>query len=113
MFGGFLIETADRKIIVDLAFGDLEMSVPQIGGSFIGGRLLDSLSQTGIAPADVDTILYTHLHLDHVGWTAQNGALTFSRARHLAGAGEWDFWRGVTDENLAAFGPDPRRSRRH
>jgi glyoxylase-like metal-dependent hydrolase (beta-lactamase superfamily II) len=42
-----------------------------------------------------------------VGWTAQGGALTFPNARYITGAGEWDFWRAVTDPNLAGIGPNP------
>lgn len=105
--GGFLVETGDRKIVVDTGFGDMVVPFPPVDGVFRGGRFLDSLKQTGVDPADVDTVVYTHLHLDHVGWTAQDGSLTFSNARHVAGAGEWDFWRAVTDENLAGVGPHP------
>ena len=105
--GGFLIETGDRKVVVDLGFGDKVLPFPGVA-TFSGGRLLDSLKQTGVNPADVDTVVYTHLHLDHVGWTAPSGTLTFPNATHLAGAGEWDFWRGVTDEMLLVAGPDPQ-----
>lgn len=106
-FGGFLIETRDRKVIVDLALGDMEVPFPPVEGFLRGGRFLESLEKTGVAPAEVDAVLYTHLHLDHVGWTAQGGSLTFPNARHLAGAGEWDFWRSVTDDEwLVAMGPD-------
>lgn len=52
-------------------------------------------------------MVYSHLHLDHVGWTAQGGALTFPNARHLAGVGEWDFWHGEVDPLFASVGPDP------
>ena len=104
--GGFLIETGDRKVVVDLGFGDAVVPFPGVG-TFRGGRFLDSLKQTGVNPADVDTVVYTHLHLDHVGWTAPSGTLTFPNAGHLAGTGEWDFWRAATDEMLVATGPHP------
>lgn len=105
--GAFLIETGDRKVVVDLGFGDAEVPFPGVG-VFKGGRLMDSLRQAGVAPGDVDTVVYTHLHLDHVGWTAgAGGALTFPNASHLAGSGEWDFWRAATDETLVAVGPHP------
>lgn len=105
--GGFLVETGDRKVLVDTGFGDMTVPFPPVDGVFQGGRFLDSLKQTGVDPAEVDTVVYTHLHLDHVGWTARDGSLVFPNARHLAGEGEWDFWRGATDENLVAVGPHP------
>lgn len=104
--GGFLVETGAKKVVVDLGFGDVSAEFPGIG-KFSGGRLLESLKQTGVSPEEVDAVVYTHLHLDHVGWTASNGALTFPRAAHYAGAGEWDFWHHATDEMLVAVGPHP------
>lgn len=105
--GGFLIETADQKVVVDLGFGDMTVPFPPVDGEFRGGKLLSSLHRAGVEPADVDVVFYTHMHLDHVGWTAQNGALTFPNARHLVGEGEFEFWQGVTDAGLAAVGPHP------
>jgi glyoxylase-like metal-dependent hydrolase (beta-lactamase superfamily II) len=105
--GGFLVETGDQKIVVDLGFGDMTVPFPPVGGVFRGGQLLSSLRQAGVEPADVDVVFYTHLHLDHVGWTAQNGELTFPNARYVVGEGEFEFWQGVTDEQLAVVGPHP------
>jgi glyoxylase-like metal-dependent hydrolase (beta-lactamase superfamily II) len=105
--GGFLVETGDQKIVVDLGFGDMTVPFPPVGGVFRGGRLLSSLRKAGVEPADVDVVFYTHLHLDHVGWTAQNGELTFPNARYVVGEGEFEFWQGVTDEELAVVGPHP------
>ncbi|MBW0088018.1 MBL fold metallo-hydrolase [Pseudonocardia sp. KRD-184] len=105
--GGFLVESGGKKIIVDLGFGDMTVPFPPVDGEFRGGKLLTSLRQAGVEPGDVDVVFYTHMHLDHVGWTAQNGELTFPNARHVVGDGEFDFWQGVTDEGLAAVGPHP------
>jgi glyoxylase-like metal-dependent hydrolase (beta-lactamase superfamily II) len=104
---GFLVETGDQKIVVDLGFGDMTVPFAPVGGVFRGGQLLSSLRRAGVEPADVDVVFYTHLHLDHVGWTAQNGELTFPNARYVVGEGEFEFWQGVTDEELAVVGPHP------
>jgi glyoxylase-like metal-dependent hydrolase (beta-lactamase superfamily II) len=104
--GSFLIETAEEKILVDLGFGDHEVPVPAVEAVFRGGQLLDSLEQAGVSPSQIDTVLFTHLHLDHVGWTSQAGSLTFPNARYLAGAGEFDFWDAMEDPAGNA-GPDP------
>lgn len=98
--GGFLIRTGDRNIVVDLGFRHENVEFPGLG-SFRGGRLLGSLRAAGLEPGDVDTVLFTHLHLDHVGWTTSGGAgdpsLTFPGARHLVAGGEWDHWHGGED----------------
>jgi glyoxylase-like metal-dependent hydrolase (beta-lactamase superfamily II) len=105
--GGFLVETGDRKILVDLGFGDIQVKVEAVGGGFDGGQFLRNLEKVGVRPADVDTVFYTHMHLDHVGWTSVDGELVYPNARYVAGENEYEFWAGVTDENLLAIGPDP------
>ncbi|GAB3681310.1 MBL fold metallo-hydrolase [Saccharopolyspora tripterygii] len=104
--GSFLIRTGGRTILVDLGFGDHTVAFPAADGEFRSGRLLTSLREEGLTPQDVDTVFYTHMHIDHVGWTAQDGALTFNRARHLVGEGELEYWRSP-DNPLDAVGPDP------
>ncbi|KAA2255223.1 MBL fold metallo-hydrolase [Solihabitans fulvus] len=112
--GSFLVRTADRVMLVDLGLGDVSFDVPGFG-SFQGGGLLRSLAEEGLRPQDVDTVVYTHLHHDHVGWTTGTapgpqarpagpvGELTFGNARHLVGRTEWEHWAG-RDE---LTGPDP------
>lgn len=105
--GGYLIETGERKLIVDTGIGPLHIPFPGFG-PFFGGKYLESLAQTGVARAAVTDVIFTHLHLDHVGWTtvAENGqrVLTFPNARHAVTQAEWDFWYG--GDNPA--GPDPQ-----
>ncbi len=103
--GGFLIETANRKVVVDTGIGPQRLDIPGMG-YFQGGSFLNSLAATGVARDEVTDVVYTHLHFDHVGWTTQRSAgvwqLTFPGARHLTTDAEWGFWHGGTD----AFGPD-------
>jgi len=103
-FGGFLIETGDRKVAVDLGFGDASVEFPGFG-TLTGGRYLDSLKQTGVTPDQIDTVVYTHMHVDHTGWTATNGDLTFAGARHVAMAAEWEHWQ-QPDETGTGPAPD-------
>ncbi|MGB0388899.1 MAG: MBL fold metallo-hydrolase [Ardenticatenaceae bacterium] len=95
--GGFLIEVGDQKIAVDMGLGPMRLDFPGFG-PFIGGDYMDSLEQTGIAREDVTDVVYTHLHLDHVGWTSieVNGQreLMYPNARHMTSQTEWDFWHG-------------------
>lgn len=104
--GGFLIETPNRKMIVDTGIGPVSIDFPGFG-PFSGGRYLDSFAQTGVDRQEIDTVIFTHLHLDHVGWTSieEDGqrVLTFPNAKHLATQIEWETWVG--GDNPA--GPHP------
>jgi glyoxylase-like metal-dependent hydrolase (beta-lactamase superfamily II) len=105
--GGFLIETGDRKLLVDLGFGDNHLEIPGFA-VFTAGRFLDSLTQVGLRPEDIDTVLYTHLHVDHTGWTTRpqgdGHALTFDKAKHIIGPAEWPFWQQPDESGV---GPNP------
>lgn len=99
--GAFLIQTGDRKILVDLGLGVAELEIPDFATAK-SGRFLDSLGSVNVAPAEIDTVVYTHLHSDHCGWTAGEDGLTFANAEHLVGAtAELDFWRANPDAPFA------------
>lgn len=69
--GCFLIQTRNRLILVDTG----------IGRGF-GGAHLDVLAGAAINPSGIDTVLLTHLHMDHVGWNlSEDGSPTFPEAR--------------------------------
>ena len=59
-----------------------------------------------MAPGEVDTVVYTHLHFDHTGWTTidDNGAAVplFPNARHVVQQTEWDYWTGSDELRAAA-----------
>jgi glyoxylase-like metal-dependent hydrolase (beta-lactamase superfamily II) len=61
-----------------------------------------------VAPEDVDVVLCTHLHVDHVGWNTrlENGRWvpTFPNARYLIARREWDYWRAAGPAALARTG---------
>lgn len=101
--GGFLIETGDQKIIMDLGFGPQTVEFPGFG-PFIGGKFLESLAETGVKPEEITDVVFSHLHLDHVGWTSNNGALTFPNAKHMATKADWDFW--IKDESGMGMHPE-------
>lgn len=112
-FGSFLIRTGGRNILVDLGAGQADADLPNVGRTQ-GGLLLDSLAGEGLSRDDIDTVVYTHLHRDHVGWTTDVSpfastpraptGLTFRRARHLLSEPEWRYWSRPS----ATGGPDPK-----
>jgi glyoxylase-like metal-dependent hydrolase (beta-lactamase superfamily II) len=90
-----VIETPTRRIIVDTCVGnDKPRDVFPIWHMLQTGFLAD-LEAAGYAPASIDTVLCTHLHLDHVGWNTMlvDGLWvpTFPNARYLVERSEFDF----------------------
>ena len=62
---------------------------------------LDRLRDIGVTPADVDYVLCTHLHVDHVGWNTRlldgRWVPTFPNARYLFHQTEFDYWENNGD----------------
>jgi glyoxylase-like metal-dependent hydrolase (beta-lactamase superfamily II) len=87
--GGFVIRggPANRVILVDLGLGHYEM-----GGQKLGGKMLDNLAALGVKPADVTDVMFSHLHLDHVGWASADGKPAFPNATYRCDQRDWDYW---------------------
>lgn len=99
--GSLLIESHGRRILVDLGWGPVRTDIPsrQPGGPrgrISGGLLLSNLARLGLGPEDIDLVVFSHLHADHVGWLATDTAggprLTFPRAEHRLAEAEWRYW---------------------
>jgi len=93
--GGFLLRTADRTILVDAGVGN-DKSRPNPNFDHRSDPWLATMARAGVGPGEVDTVVFTHLHIDHVGyatsWTEGGWRPTFPNARHLVTAEELDFW---------------------
>ncbi|TIX49026.1 MBL fold metallo-hydrolase [Alteraurantiacibacter aquimixticola] len=99
-FQGFVVQTPDRNIVVDSCIGagrerdfDVFCDLPE--------GFLEDLESLGITRHDVDTVMCTHLHFDHVGWNTykdpETGEYkpTFPNAKYLFGAKEYKAWQEV------------------
>src|SRR5260370_1038148 len=83
---GFLVNTGKQLILVDAGAGTWW------GGEAMG-RLAGSLRSAGYTPEEVDIVLITHLHSDHVGGlTTQDGKRVFPNAEVYVAKAESDFW---------------------
>src|SRR6202030_1669177 len=83
---GFLVNTGQQLILVDAGAGTWW------GGGALG-RLAGSLRSAGYTPEEVDIVLVTHLHSDHVGGlSTQDGKRVFPNADVYVAKAESDFW---------------------
>ena len=85
--GGFLLRGEDRVILVDVGLGHFEM-----GGRKLGGKMLESMAERGVQPSDVTDVLFSHLHLDHVGWASHEGKPVFANATYRCDQRDWEYW---------------------
>jgi glyoxylase-like metal-dependent hydrolase (beta-lactamase superfamily II) len=82
-FRSFLARLAGAVVLVDTGVG------PPDDDPFLPdrqGRLPEELARVGVVPADVDLVVHTHLHVDHVGWNMLDGQPFFPNARYVAHA---------------------------
>jgi glyoxylase-like metal-dependent hydrolase (beta-lactamase superfamily II) len=90
---GLVIDTGQRRILVDTCVGHLRegLAMPAAASDF-----LDALADAGYPIEDIDTVVCTHLHFDHVGWNTRlvggEWVVTFPNARYLLGRVEWEHW---------------------
>jgi glyoxylase-like metal-dependent hydrolase (beta-lactamase superfamily II) len=89
---GFVVRSGGKTIVVDTCVGDCK---ERLRASF-HEQQWSWLERLGVAVDEVDYVVCTHFHVDHVGWNTRlvNGKWlpTFPRARYLFVKAEWDFW---------------------
>ncbi|MDR2304653.1 MAG: MBL fold metallo-hydrolase [Treponema sp.] len=73
----FLIRGKGRTVVVDTGFG---------------GAIFSSMKELGVKPEDVDTVLLTHMHGDHIGGMAKDGKALFPKAKVLLAGKERAYW---------------------
>jgi glyoxylase-like metal-dependent hydrolase (beta-lactamase superfamily II) len=95
----FLVETPTRRIVVDTCLGNDKQNRRIPHWNDRTGPFLQDLTDAGFPPESIDTVLCTHLHVDHVGWNTklQNGRWvpTFPKAQYLFGRIEYQHWQTV------------------
>jgi glyoxylase-like metal-dependent hydrolase (beta-lactamase superfamily II) len=84
--GGLLVERDGRRLLIDAGLGVTD----DIGvGTVDSGELTNTLTALGLSPADIDTVVFTHVHPDHTGWAYVGEHRTFPDARYVLAAAEW------------------------
>ena len=100
-FHSLVIETEDQILIVDTCIGnDKERTYPK--WNRMQSSYLQDLAAAGFETDNIETVLCTHMHVDHVGWNTRyldgKWQATFPNARYLYAEDEWRHWQ---NENQA------------
>jgi glyoxylase-like metal-dependent hydrolase (beta-lactamase superfamily II) len=91
-----LVTVGDRKILIDTGCGT---DMGPMGKD--AGLLVRNLRDEKVAPEDVDIVVISHAHSDHIaGNIDSRGNPTFPRARYVMLKKEWDFWEGSLNSTI-------------
>jgi glyoxylase-like metal-dependent hydrolase (beta-lactamase superfamily II) len=88
-----LVNTGRELVLFDTGNGTLQREYDQLRGRLPEGLLVERLAQAGYKPQDIDVVVITHGHPDHIGGLVKGGKPVFPNARYVFGAAEFDFWK--------------------
>jgi glyoxylase-like metal-dependent hydrolase (beta-lactamase superfamily II) len=93
----YVIQTRHHTVLVDTCVGNHKQRTIFPDWNMMDGPYLQNLAALGVSPEQVDYVLCTHLHVDHVGWNTQlkdgKWVPTFPNAKYLFAQKEWEFWK--------------------
>ncbi|MDF0523336.1 MBL fold metallo-hydrolase [Bradyrhizobium yuanmingense] len=93
----YLIRTRHHTILFDTCCGNDKERSYEPTWHRLQNPFLERLARAGVLPEQVDFVMCSHLHADHIGWNTRllNGEWvpTFPNARYLISKGEFKWWR--------------------
>ena len=105
-FQSYIVKTPHHTILVDSCIGNDKPRPRPAWDMKTDDNYMRGLAAAGVSVDDIDFVMCTHLHVDHVGWNTrlENGRWvpTFPKARYVFGKTEYDYWAG---ENAKAEVP--------
>jgi glyoxylase-like metal-dependent hydrolase (beta-lactamase superfamily II) len=96
-FQSYLIRTPEGNVLVDTCIGnDKERDTRPHWHRKRDGAYLGGLASAGVTPEQIDFVMCTHMHVDHVGWNTRladgRWVPTFPNARYVFSARELEYW---------------------
>jgi glyoxylase-like metal-dependent hydrolase (beta-lactamase superfamily II) len=87
-----LIKTQNRTVLLDTGWGVVDQTEPR------AGLTIKNLKSAGIQPEEIDAVIITHGHVDHIGGAIDDsGSPAFPNARYYMYRKEWEFWTSGSD----------------
>jgi glyoxylase-like metal-dependent hydrolase (beta-lactamase superfamily II) len=99
-FGGFLaVDEQGHRVVFDLGGGHAPELLPDGQLPAVCELLPTCLDDVGCPPDSVTDVIFSHLHVDHIGWATTDAGPTFPHARHHVHAHDWQhFILGGADD---------------
>lgn len=99
----WVVKTGRHTVLIDTCIGNDKERMPRAHWHHLQTPFLERLRAAGTAPEEVDYVMCTHLHADHVGWNTMlkdgRWVPTFPRARYLFARIEYEHWLKNPDPN--------------
>ncbi|MGD0559698.1 MAG: MBL fold metallo-hydrolase [Streptosporangiaceae bacterium] len=100
----WVLRSEGRTIVVDTGVGNDKARPAVEPWDHLHSGYLGALAEAGVRPEDVDLVVNTHLHVDHVGWNTmlRDGVWvpTFPNATYLMPRADFEFWNPANNPNL-------------
>jgi glyoxylase-like metal-dependent hydrolase (beta-lactamase superfamily II) len=104
----YVVRTPQHTVVIDTCVGNDKPRNGVQPWHMRRGPYLEDLATAGVKPEEVDLVVCTHLHVDHVGWNTRfeggRWVPTFPKARYIFGREEFEFWKKESDTGREEFG---------
>ena len=92
----YVIKTSHHTILVDTCVGNHKSRPARPSWHMQNSPFIEELASVGVHPEEVDFVLCTHLHVDHVGWNTKlldgRWVPTFPNAKYIFSRNEFELW---------------------
>ena len=92
----YVIKTSHHTILVDTCVGNHKSRPARPSWHMQNSPFIEELGSVGVHPEEVDFVLGTHLHVDHVGWNTKlldgRWVPTFPNAKYIFSRNEFELW---------------------
>jgi glyoxylase-like metal-dependent hydrolase (beta-lactamase superfamily II) len=85
-----LVNTGDQLVLLDTGLGS--------GAAPTGGRLIPTLEVLGVTPADINAVIVSHFHPDHINGVGDGTSAAFPNATYYFPQPEWDFLQNAPSD---------------
>ncbi len=100
----FLIKSNEKYILVDTCNGNDKNRPSMTEWGNLKIKFIEKLNEFGITPSNIDYVVCTHLHFDHVGWNTtlinQKWIPTFPNAKYIFSKKEYEYWKSKPKKEL-------------